>query len=142
MNVEQSIMKLLTSMKNTVHGAIVANVSAKDFKISVRCTIDHALPTCYVQCICGYRISLYYRENRFRIANLSKHLKLNKSKFMTSNKNQQLDNDSKFLNEMILHDEDSEEENAPSFIDNNQSEYPSMDNDDNVLPTSVTNKEM
>jgi hypothetical protein len=37
-------------------------------------------------------------------------------------KKQQLDNESKFLNEMILHDEDSEEKNAPSFIDNNQSE--------------------
>jgi hypothetical protein len=49
-----------------------------------------------------------------------------------SKKNQQLDDNPEFSNEIILQDEDSEEENASSFIDNH----------DKVLPTSITNKEM
>jgi hypothetical protein len=59
LNIERSIMTLLASVKNTIHGVILANVSAKDFKINVQCTPDPHLPTCFVQCVCDYRISLY-----------------------------------------------------------------------------------
>lgn len=140
-NVKRSIMILLASLKNTIHGTFVENASPNDFQISIQRATDDDLPKCYVQCVCAYRIQLYCRETGFQTSNLLKHLKLNKRQYMMNNWNQQLSRKSTFPKEMSSCDEDSEEEIAPTFVDNIQNGYSSIDDESIVLSTAGIDKE-
>lgn len=74
--VNESISKLLTTIKYTIHGAINPSISANDFEVIVKGLDDHSEPICTVQCVCGDRIKLFLRNNRFQLSNLQKHLKV------------------------------------------------------------------
>ncbi|CAF1351263.1 unnamed protein product [Rotaria sp. Silwood1] len=133
-SIERSIIKLLTNINNNVHGVIMTNVSSNDFKIDVKCVNDDAEPTCLIQCICGDRVRLYFRQNGFQISNLSKHLKsiYNKSKIVEINEDQNK-NDSESSNDMIIDDESS-------VIDKQNNKYSTINSDTDIASTSITNR--
>ena len=140
--VKRSIAILFATLKDTIHGTFVENASPNDIKIDIQCAPDDALPMCYVQCICGYRIRLYYRGNGFQTSNLLKHFKLNKPQYMTSDKKNRSNNQSTISKERSSCDENSDEEIAPTFVDNIQNGYSSIDNNRVALSTGETNEEM
>ena len=140
-NVKRSILILFASLKNTIHGTFVENASPNDFQISIQHSTDDDLPKCYVQCVCGYRIQLYYRGTGFQTSNLLKHLKLNKPQYMMNKWNKKSSGKSTFAKEMSSCDEDSEEEIARTFVDDTQNGYSSIDDENIVLSSAGTNEE-
>jgi hypothetical protein len=78
--VEKSISNLLTHLHNNIHGINYTDVSAKDFNIVIEKKRDNILPICSIQCICGDKIKLYFKNNRFQVSNFMKHLKKNINK--------------------------------------------------------------
>ncbi|CAF4958330.1 unnamed protein product, partial [Rotaria magnacalcarata] len=140
-SIGRSIMKLLTSLNNTIHGVVLTNVSLNDFIIDVKFTDDDNAPYGLVQCICGDKVRLYYRNNGFQVSNFSKHLKSthNKSTFMTNKQTQPTD-DPQFSNNMVLGDEELEKSES-STNDDSGNGHVSMNSDNSLDAASVTRKE-
>ncbi|CAF2804147.1 unnamed protein product [Rotaria sp. Silwood2] len=132
-SIERSIIKLLTNINNKIHGMIMTNVSSNDFKIDVKFVNDDVEPTCLIQCICGDRVRLYYRQNGFQISNLSKHLKsiYNKSEFVQINE-EKIKNGSESSNDMVIDEE-------CSVIDKLHNKYSSINSDTDMASTSIKN---
>lgn len=133
-SIEQSLTKMLASINNKIHGIVIAEISSADFKIDVKCINDEVIPNCFVECICGDRIRLYYRRNNFQLSNLSKHVKstYNKSKLKVNDQTREID-DSEFSNEIMIDDECSEQDDESSSRND-------INNDNTLDSTSVTKK--
>ncbi|CAM4823027.1 unnamed protein product [Rotaria magnacalcarata] len=115
-SIEESIGKILTNMKNHIHGHTYVNMSANAFGVMLESINDQSVPSCSVQCICGDRIKLFFNHNRFQLSNLIKHLRNDKNKSKLSIKNTSQDtNDQEGVDQMDQMDVDEE----PSTDENN-----------------------
>ncbi|CAF3000819.1 unnamed protein product [Rotaria sp. Silwood2] len=136
--VKRSITNLLTNVKNNVHGIIHENISINNFKINITTISDTAAPTCSIQCICGDRVKLFYRNNGFQISNLAKHFKYtyDKSRLVINNTNQDIDS-LPASNEMDLGDQVLHEDNEASFIHNSNKSVDINSNSSIDLPSAA-----
>jgi hypothetical protein len=142
-SIKQSIAQLLTKLAKHIHGITYTNVSVNDFKVIIEDINDFSTPVCTIQCICGDRIKLYFKNHRFQLSNLTKHVKAinNKSSFFINNANQELD-DAEVFDQMDLDDQPSTSENNRSITQNNSSKYARVDINDSDKSTPVTIKKM
>jgi hypothetical protein len=141
--INESISKLLTNIKNNIHGVTDANISANDFQIIIKNVDDHSEPICTIQCVCGDRIKLYLRNNRYQLSNLQKHLKTinNKSPSFINNNDQQTD-DQEDSNQTDIDSGISRNQSTPSFTQRSSNNYIQVDSDniDKSTPSTSTVK--
>ena len=117
--IEESIGKILVNMKNHIHGNTYTNMSPTDFNVLMENLIDQSVPTCYIQCICGDRLRLFYNRNRFQLSNFIKHLRNNntRSNLLIKNISQEI-SDKDGSSEMNVDERSSGNENNLSSIEN------------------------
>jgi hypothetical protein len=136
----ESIAKLLTNMNNHIHGNTHANISANDFDVVIEKINDQSAPTCFVQCICGDRIKLFFNHSRFQLSNLIKHLKNNnnRSTLSMNNKSQEID-DSEDLDQMNVDKGFSTNESNPSITQSTLNKHVNIDSEDtdNITPVTI-----
>ena len=139
--IKESISHLLTKMNSHIHGITHTNISTNNFKVIIENINDFDTPTCSIGCICGDRVKLYFKNRRFQLTNLAKHLKTvnNKSSFLIDNENQAV-NDSEDLNQMDLDDDLMRSVNNRSIDQNNSSKYSQIDHYNHGEATPVTIK--
>ena len=137
--VNESVSKLLTTIKYNIHGTINANISANDFEVIVKDLNDQSEPICIIQCVCGDRIKLYLRNNRFQLSNLQKHLKIvnKKSSSFTNDIDQAID-DQEYSNQINIDSGNSRSENNRSITQHTPNNSMGVDSDN--IDKSTTTK--
>ncbi|CAF1416682.1 unnamed protein product [Adineta steineri] len=140
--INESISKLLTSIKNNIHGFTNTNITAKDFKVMIEHINDRSEPICNIHCVCGDRIKLYLRNDRFQLSNLQKHFKIinNKVPILINNNNQQTD-DLQDSDQIDIDNPVSRNESSPSTTQSTLREYTNIDSDATDGMTSTTVKQ-
>lgn len=135
--VNESLSKLLTTIKCNVHGVINTNIAANDFEVIVKNLDNQSEPICTIQCVCGDRIKLYLRNNRFQLSNLQKHLKLDnkKSSSFIVDDDQAID-DSENSNQTDLNSGISTNENNRSITQRTPNSY--MYGDSGIVDKSTS----
>ena len=118
--IKSSLDSLLAKLNKTIHGAVYTDVSIDDFKISVEYTNDFSTPICSIQCICGNRVKLYFKNHQFQLSNFIKHVKMinNKRTLVLTHENEEL-NDLPMSNKMAFDNEVLRNENDRSINHNN-----------------------
>ena len=76
---KESITQLLTQL-TSIHDGTYTNVTVNDFKVIIENRNDYVVPVCSMQCLCGDRIKLYLKNQRFQLSNFKKHLTIVNSK--------------------------------------------------------------
>ena len=124
--IENSIEKILANMQYNVHGDTSTRVTANDFEVIIEMKDGHPLPSCYVQCVCGDRIKLFFNYNRFQLSNFIKHLRNSndRSKGLMESTNQESNDQTDLLNvnPMNIDEQSSGNENdiSPSRLSSNK----------------------
>jgi len=90
--VTKAIVQALKNTKNFVHGVEHARLAAKDFKIIFDKTAEDGQITCLVECLCGLRVKLFMRADKFQGSNFSKHIKVHASQSQYTNAGDKDDN--------------------------------------------------
>lgn len=118
--IKSSLDSLLAKLNKTIHGAVYTDVSIDDFKIFVEYTNDFSTPICSIQCICGNRVKLYFKNHQFQLSNFIKHVKMinNKRTLVLTRENEEL-NDLPMSNKMAFDNEVLRNENDRSINHNN-----------------------
>jgi hypothetical protein len=138
--IEEAIGKLLTNLKNNIHGDNYVNISANDFQVIIENINDQSVPSCFVQCLCGDRIKLFFNHSRFQLSNLIKHLKStsNRSTLLMSNKRHEID-DQEVSDQMDVDEELSTNEINLSVTHSTLNKHANIDreNIDNIAPATI-----
>jgi hypothetical protein len=141
--VKESISNLLTHLQNNIHGINYTDVSAKNFNIFIEKKQDNILPVCSIRCICGDKIKLYSKNNRFQVSNFMKHLKknINKPRILINHSSEDSD-DSEIQSQMDLDGQILRSGNIQSDTQNKITKTVHVDTDesDESTPINIKNK--
>jgi hypothetical protein len=120
-----------------------ADVSAKNFNIFIEKKQDNILPVCSIRCICGDKIKLYSKNNRFQVSNFMKHLKknINKPRILINHSSEDSD-DSEIQSQMDLDGQILRSGNIQSDTQNKITKTVHVDTDesDESTPINIKNK--
>ncbi|UJR19053.1 hypothetical protein I4U23_022184 [Adineta vaga] len=134
MSIKESIRKLLANLNNNIHGTNSVNLSVDNFKIIIESADDNSTRICSIQCICGDRIKLYAKNNRFQTSNFAKHLKLIKTIAII------LVNNSDSINHQDSDDQSMSNDNNSSINQSKPTRNVSFDANENNISSSGTIK--
>ena len=138
--IEEAVGKLLTNLKNNIHGDNYVNISTNDFQVIIEYKDDQSVPTCFVRCPCGDRIKLFFNHSRFQLSNLIKHLKSTSNRLtrLMNNKRQEID-DQEVSDQMDVDEDLSTNEINLSIIHDTLNKHVNIDreNVDNIAPATI-----
>ena len=69
--IEEDLKKLLGNVNSCVHGVTHDNITFRDFQIIMKKNRDNDQPICWIKCICGHEIKLYFKDKKFQVSNIS-----------------------------------------------------------------------